>query len=369
MFWSALTVIGVKIKGFYLVYFLFWVIFFVPAILHYDLPRKLLSKALPLLEQLDHSMKYERRSILDKSELLVDVQLPQSDLADDEKEDEIIREYKLEDFDKMTEKKRKTYENLEDDEDDEEEEAVVTSIHGLVDEEEYEHEFYPNKNRIEDDSDEYDDSEFNLKKRNTKKIELKNKLDIDEIDIDNDDSLLPDESMPSINDVIDNYFKPLNSNKFNQTELDDVTTNFRANIKNIESGDKLLKQRKPKTRPSLLEYYNQPEQETQNTQKPINLNEITIQPASPKQLSSFTTSTNSPTSWKYSSPSMSFYSTGSPSLSLPQTSVSSSSSAVNSSNQTAKIPIGLSVSSRRYQQNDHDIDETFDFLDEELNKY
>ena len=47
----------------------------------------------------------------------------------------------------------------------------------------------------------------------------------------------------------------------------------------------------------------------------------------------------------------------------------SSSSAVNSSNQTAKIPIGLSVSSRRYQQNDHDIDETFDFLDEELNKY
>lgn len=59
-----LIIIGIKIKGFYLAYFTFWILFFIPAIIHYNVPSKLLSKAVPVLEQLDRSMEYERRSIL-----------------------------------------------------------------------------------------------------------------------------------------------------------------------------------------------------------------------------------------------------------------------------------------------------------------
>ena len=58
LFWSMTAVIGVKINSFYIGYSLFLILFVVPAILHYDVPRKVLSKALPILEQLDQSMKY-----------------------------------------------------------------------------------------------------------------------------------------------------------------------------------------------------------------------------------------------------------------------------------------------------------------------
>ena len=78
-----------KQRSFLLVFF--WIMFVVPAILHYDIPRKILSKAMPILEQLDHSMKYERRSILDKKDLLVDVKLPTSDFDDLEQEDEYLK--------------------------------------------------------------------------------------------------------------------------------------------------------------------------------------------------------------------------------------------------------------------------------------
>lgn len=66
-----------------------------PAVVHFDIPKKVLSRLLPLLEQLDHSMKYERRSVLDKSELLVDVKHPNSDELDQAEEDEYLRSFQL----------------------------------------------------------------------------------------------------------------------------------------------------------------------------------------------------------------------------------------------------------------------------------
>ncbi len=79
---------------------------------------------MPLLEQLDQSMKYERRSVLDKSQLLVDVKLPNLDELDDQQEDEYLSSFKLDDLDKMKSKQRRVYENLQDDEDDDEEEDL-----------------------------------------------------------------------------------------------------------------------------------------------------------------------------------------------------------------------------------------------------
>jgi hypothetical protein len=63
-FWILLAVFGMKVKGFYISYAIFWVLFFVPGVLHYNIPRMILNKATPILEQLDRSMEYQRRSIL-----------------------------------------------------------------------------------------------------------------------------------------------------------------------------------------------------------------------------------------------------------------------------------------------------------------
>ena len=89
------AIIGSKIRGFYLIYLVFWIIFVVPAIIHFDMPKKLLSRVLPLLEQLDHSMKYQRRSVLDKSELLVDVKHANSDEQNEAEEDEYLKSFQL----------------------------------------------------------------------------------------------------------------------------------------------------------------------------------------------------------------------------------------------------------------------------------
>ena len=143
-FWSTLAVIGAKIRGFYLSYMVFWFLFFVPAILHYNLPRKLLNKALPFLEQLDHSMKYQRRSVLDRSELLVDVKLPSSDQNADLEEDEYINSFKMDDIEHMGRKERRALENLEDDDDYDESEEQA----GPDDEEEEDDEedsYFPKK--------------------------------------------------------------------------------------------------------------------------------------------------------------------------------------------------------------------------------
>lgn len=64
-------------------------------------------------EQLDHSMKYERRSVLDKSELLVDVRLPKLGIDDDEQEEEYLKSFKFDE-----DEGRDMLEKLNDGEDD-----------------------------------------------------------------------------------------------------------------------------------------------------------------------------------------------------------------------------------------------------------
>jgi hypothetical protein len=288
-------VIGFKIKGFYLSYVLFWIVFFVPAIIHYDFLRKLLRKAMPLLEQLDHSMKYERRSVLDKSELLVDVKMPTSDEMD-EQEDEYLNSFKLDDLDKMKSKQRRVFENLQDDEDDDEEEELdMTEMDSLNDASGADASSGGNKSPIggfdydidDDDQQERTESSASISRVylnvpshrpvvNNRNINNRPNLnDNTTSDFDEFSSYLPNESLPNIDDVLDN------------------TTN--SYLFNIESGDKVIRQRKVKNRPSLLNYYGD-----------VNA-------------SSISTTTN------YSS-------------------------------------------SSKKSMNEQDIDETFDFLDEELNK-
>lgn len=60
-------------------------------------------------------MKYERRSVLDKNELLVDVRLPKMGIDDDEQEDEYLKPFK---FDEAI--GRDVLEKLDDGEDDDE---------------------------------------------------------------------------------------------------------------------------------------------------------------------------------------------------------------------------------------------------------
>ena len=64
LFWILLAVFGMKVEGFYISYAIFWILFLVPGILHYNIPRMILNKASPILEQLDRSMEYQRRSII-----------------------------------------------------------------------------------------------------------------------------------------------------------------------------------------------------------------------------------------------------------------------------------------------------------------
>lgn len=190
-----MTVIGTRVKGIYLSYMIFWIVFFVPAIIHYDLIKIAIRKALPLLEQLDHSMKYERRSILDKSELLVDVQLPSSEINDDQEEDKYLEEFKLD------EEQRRVFERLGSTEDD-------------VDEDSESVEDYLGQNHSHIDSDdEHGDAAFSY----------------NDIDESTNASMLPDDTLPNLSDVLDH------------------TT----------SGDQVIGRRKTSTRsrPSVLNYY------------------------------------------------------------------------------------------------------------------
>jgi hypothetical protein len=124
------AMLGIKVRGVYLTYSMFWIIFFVPAIIHYDMARKLLRRCVPLLEQLDQSMKYERRSILDKNDLLVDVQLPSSEAADDEIEDEYLAPFKFDENSPilLNQKLEKNEDDDNDDDDDDGSETVETDF-------------------------------------------------------------------------------------------------------------------------------------------------------------------------------------------------------------------------------------------------
>lgn len=299
-FWSMTAIIGTKIQGFYLSYSLFWIIFFVPAIIHFDIPRKLLRRILPLLEQLDHSMKYERRSILEKKDLLVDVKHKNNDSENEAEEDKYLESFQLDDLEKIKANHRRAFENLEDESTDEDEEEIENG------EEESEEELEDND---EDDDDEEEEeiieevfeihnyaqnyandknqiqvSKLISKKSNKSKAPIKpSEISLDIYDS-NNDSLITDEFLPNINmsALADNYSltSSVDESFFN--------TNFNK-VKNIDSGNKVFKNKNNKVRPSLLDYYGD-----------------------------------------------------------------------SSTNQTA---------AQKKPQNENDIDETFDFLDDELNKY
>ncbi len=263
-FWSMTAIIGANIRGFYLVYLFFWLIFIVPAIVHFDIPKKLLSRALPLLEQLDHSMKYERRSVLDKSELLVDVKHSNRDDNDEAEEDEYLRSFQLGDLKK---KHRRIFDNLEDEE----------SLYS---------EHTEDGERTEDEEDEIDDEEEVIEEvyevqtyrslENGKRSEPESRLIFQKssktaeapvidtkivktsnINFDffdpNNDSLLPDEFLPNVNmSGLTNSFL----NTTNEETSFDYSFSGGGGGRG-KSGDnmKVIKGKRVRARPSLLDYY------------------------------------------------------------------------------------------------------------------
>ena len=197
---------------------MFWVVFLVPAIIHYEIPKKILNKALPLLEQLDQSMKYERRSILNKDELLVDVMLPPTQM-DDEEEDEYIKS--LTESDNMKEKYMKAFENV--DEEDE------------INEEDEEEEIGEEEQNDEDLS---SIEEYENEPRQSKPIKKSNRTSMFS-QMDDDDlssSLLPSDEMPSV----------LNDDSHLQPFLPDIDSS---------NGNRALRPRRVKNRPSIFNYY------------------------------------------------------------------------------------------------------------------
>jgi hypothetical protein len=254
VFWNLTLIVGFNVKGFYLVYILFWLVFFVPAIIHFDIPRKLLQRVLPLLEQLDHSMKYERRSILDKKDLLVDVKLPTNEIDDDEEEDEYLKSFQLKEnehrsFDDDDEddddNNSEENDNLDADEDDDDDEEVVEETYEIQNYIQY---YKPESVTTRSTllSNNQNEEKQNITNVFVKKSH-KNYAPVKPSDVnvrvdnydDDLDALLPDESMPSINDVTDSFMNSSNDEAF---------------YSNYNTNNKVLK-RRVKNRPSLLDYY------------------------------------------------------------------------------------------------------------------
>ena len=349
------AVLGTKVRGFFLSYLIFWFLFFVPAILHYNIPRKILNKAIPFLEQLDHSMKYERRSILDKSELLVDVKLPNtSDIEADLEEDEYLRSFKLDNLEDMKEKQRRAFENLEDDDEDDEENSGEENSEGVN---EY--------NDDEDEEEEEDNVEtsqsINLHGKNIKNVNLKenhhqlsiklknkNSNDDDLIsskfkskffqndDLDTDDSLLPNESFPTINfgdnsSLNDELEEEYSSSANLRTALNNKSGRIRSN---------LVKVPVVKSRSSVLDYYKENNATTTTIIKPRTAN-------SSFQSSFTTTAPQSHLIYRNGAKEDNEDEDESKPLS------------------PSKIPIGLKFNQNTISNNNDAIDETFDFLEEE----
>lgn len=315
-----LTVIGIKIKGLYLSYMLFWIVFFVPAILHYELPKKLLHKALPLLQQLDQSMKYERRSVLDKSELLVDVRLPDTSKDDELEEEEYLKAFKFD------ESESKLLENLDDGEEDEVGDYVDDNEEIEYDEDEMastqqQQQQQPQRRRSRTiDVDDEDDSEQDDSQQNIYDDNYERQLDHEHDDDDDEglNSFLPDKSLPNFNDVMDSsHLKQKKTRGGSNTSAGSSSSSSHKH-----THDKVVRIHKIRNRPSLLEYYGEMNIKTNPQQQSLNQN-------------------NDP------NPRDRYFEN------------------IDNSN-TMKV---RSNSTRRLQQNEQDIDETFDFLDEELKKY
>lgn len=247
-FWSMTAIIGTKIQGSLLLYICFWILFFVPAIIHFDIPRKLLCRALPLLEQLDHSMKYERRSILDKSDLLVDVQHKNSDETDQAEEDEYLKSFEL---GQLSKSKRRIIENLEDEESLFSERTDESEENSEMDDEEEEDEVVEEVFEVQTYG-KNKDEQFQVTKmissnKGSSRFPAPVKTSLVHLDVfdANNDSLLPDEFMPNVNMSAMNSF-------LSHTSNDD---SFSFNNVNVDSGNKVLKKRATKVRPNVLDYY------------------------------------------------------------------------------------------------------------------
>jgi hypothetical protein len=389
-FWSMTAVIGVKITGFYIGYSLFWILFVVPAILHYDIPRKVLSKALPILEQLDQSMKYERRSILDKKELLVDVKLPQSDLVDIEQEDEYLKSFQLEDINPVKTNNRRAFNNQpiydedeeeEDEEDDNaNEEEEDDDEEGEEIEEEFEYEAkrpipvpvykqYQDKDQDVDDGYDEQTKESQTSINQTKKT-IEYGLHMDDDDDDDLNSLMPVGSLPNINDVSTSILHHSPASSQQATQLSNENNYIQTEDYSLLKNPKVIR-RKIKNRPSLLEYYGDSIKVTEHGQEDQLMMETVatkIKPAvSPSNYWKYSNNSNnlnqSPLSSSASSSSSSLLNSGSQENTNKMMQYTQSNNIINESN-----PTKLSFN-KRSAHNDQDIDETFDFLDEELNKY
>lgn len=389
LFWSMTAVIGVKIKGFYIGYSLFWILFVVPAILHYDIPRKVLSKALPILEQLDQSMKYERRSILDKKELLVDVKLPQSDLVDIEQEDEYLKSFQLEDVDQVKTTHRRAFNNQpvydeDEEEEDEEEEEEDDNVdeddeEGEEIEEEFEYQakrpvpvykqYQDNRDQDQEVDDGYDEqtkvSQTSINQQTKKTIEYGLHIDDDDDDL---NSLMPVGSLPNINDVTTSILHHSPAPTQQPTQLSNDNSYDQTEDYSLLKNPKVIR-RKTKNRPSLLDYYGDSikvtEHENTEDQHLVDTIATKIKPAvSPSNYWKYSNNSNqSPLSSSASSSSSSLLTSGAQENTNKMMQYTQSNNIINESN-----PSRLSFN-RRSTHNDQDIDETFDFLDEELNKY
>ncbi|CAF4651065.1 unnamed protein product, partial [Rotaria sp. Silwood2] len=65
-----------------------------PAIVYHKLIPKLLKRLAPILEQLDESMEYKRRTLIDRKDLLVKIKTPGLNENDDEDDDDDVRKIK-----------------------------------------------------------------------------------------------------------------------------------------------------------------------------------------------------------------------------------------------------------------------------------
>ncbi|CAF1616551.1 unnamed protein product [Rotaria magnacalcarata] len=84
-----LSYIGMKINGYYVSYLVMLILFTLPAIIYHKLITKLLKRLAPILEQLDQSMEYKRRTLIDRKDLLVKMQTP--GLNEDNEDEDISR--------------------------------------------------------------------------------------------------------------------------------------------------------------------------------------------------------------------------------------------------------------------------------------
>ncbi|CAF1015977.1 unnamed protein product [Rotaria sordida] len=88
-----LAYIGMKINGYYVSYLVMLILFTLPAIVYHKIIPKLLKRLAPILEQLDESMEYKRRTLIDRKDLLVKIKTPGLNENDDD-DDEDVRKLK-----------------------------------------------------------------------------------------------------------------------------------------------------------------------------------------------------------------------------------------------------------------------------------